>query len=74
VKPDTTSYAMFSIMDFVPILASIVGTTMPTDQPIEAVDQSNVLFGKSARNLSSKHTPCAQLLRSAGGGRPLCGV
>ena len=29
VKPDTTSYAMFSIMDFLPTLASIVGGKMP---------------------------------------------
>jgi arylsulfatase len=44
----TTSYAMFSIMDFLPTLASIVGGTMPTDRPIDGVDQSEVLFGKSA--------------------------
>ena len=48
VKPDTTSYAMFSIMDFFPTLASIVGGKMPTDRPIDGVDQSDVLFGKSA--------------------------
>jgi len=48
VKPDTTSYAMFSIMDFLPTLASIVGGAMPTDRPIDGVDQSDVLFGRSA--------------------------
>jgi arylsulfatase A-like enzyme len=48
VKPDTSSYAMFSIMDFFPTLASIVGGKMPTDRPIDGVDQSDVLFGKSA--------------------------
>jgi arylsulfatase A-like enzyme len=48
VKPDTTSYAMFSIMDFFPTLASIVGGKMPTDRPIDGVDQSDVLSGKSA--------------------------
>jgi arylsulfatase len=47
LKPDTTSYAMFSIMDFFPTLASIVGGKMPTDRPIDGVDQSDVLFGKS---------------------------
>jgi arylsulfatase len=47
VKPDTSSYAMFSIMDFFPTLASIVGGQMPTDRPIDGVDQSDVLFGKS---------------------------
>jgi arylsulfatase A-like enzyme len=48
VKPGTTSYAMFSIMDFMPTLASIVGGKMPTDRPIDGIDQSDVLFGKSA--------------------------
>ena len=48
VKPDSSSYAMFSIMDFFPTLASIVGGKMPTDRPIDGVDQSDVLFGKSA--------------------------
>ena len=48
VKPNTTSYAMFSIMDFFPTLASIVGGKMPTDRPIDGMDQSDVLFGKSA--------------------------
>jgi len=47
VKPNTISYAMFSIMDFMPTLASIVGSKMPTDRPIDGVDQSDVLFGKS---------------------------
>jgi arylsulfatase len=47
VKAGTTSYAMFSIMDFFPTLASIVGGQMPTDRPIDGVDQSDVLFGKS---------------------------
>jgi len=48
VKPDTSSYAMFSIMDFMPTLAAIVGGQMPTDRVIDGVDQSDVLFGKSA--------------------------
>jgi arylsulfatase len=48
VKPDTSSYAMFSIMDFLPTLASIVGGTMPSDRPIDGIDQSDVLLGKSA--------------------------
>jgi arylsulfatase len=48
VKPDTNSYAMFSIMDFFPTLASLVGGKMPGDRPIDGVDQSGVLFGKSA--------------------------
>jgi len=47
VKPNTTSYAMFSIMDFLPTFAHIVGGTMPTDRPIDGVDQTDVLLGKS---------------------------
>jgi len=39
--------AMFSIMDFFPTLASVCGGKMPTDRPIDGVDQSDVLFGKS---------------------------
>lgn len=47
VKPNTTSYAMFSIMDFLPTLAHIVGGKMPTDRPIDGVDQTDVLLGTS---------------------------
>lgn len=48
VKPNTTSYAMFSIMDFLPTFAHIVVGKMPTDRPIDGVDQTDVLLGKSA--------------------------
>jgi arylsulfatase len=48
VATGTTSYAMFSIMDFFPTLAGIVGGKMPTDRPIDGVDQGDVLLGKSA--------------------------
>lgn len=48
IAPNTTSYAMFSIMDFFPTFAAIVGAQMPTDRPIDGVDQSDVLLGKSA--------------------------
>ena len=47
VKPGTSSYAMFSIMDFMPTFARIIGAKMPTDRPIDGVDQTDVLFGKS---------------------------
>ncbi len=47
IKPGTTSYAMFSIMDFYPTFAHIVGGKMPTDRPIDGVDQTDVLLGKS---------------------------
>jgi len=46
-KPDTTSYAMFSIMDFLPTFSNIVGGKMPTDRPIDGVDQTDVLLGNS---------------------------
>ena len=48
VKPNTTSYAMFSIMDFLPTFGYIVGAKMPTDRPIDGVDQTDVLLGNSA--------------------------
>ena len=48
IKPNTTSYAMFSIMDFLSTFAKIVGGNMPTDRPIDGVDQSDVLTGDSA--------------------------
>jgi arylsulfatase A-like enzyme len=47
IKPGTTSYAMFSIMDFFPTFAKIVGGKVPTDRAIDGADQSDVLFGKS---------------------------
>jgi len=47
VKPGTTSYAMFSIMDFFPTFAGIIGAKVPTDRPIDGVDQIDVLLGKS---------------------------
>jgi len=47
IKPSTSSYAMFSIMDFLPTFARIVGGKMPTDRPIDGVDQTDVLLGKS---------------------------
>ena len=47
IKPGTSSYAMFSIMDFFPTFASIVGGKVPTDRAIDGVDQTDVLLGKS---------------------------
>jgi arylsulfatase len=48
VKPSTTSYAMFSLMDFLPTFAHLVGGRVPTDRPIDGVDQTDVLLGNSA--------------------------
>ena len=47
VKPGTSSYAMFSIMDFLPTFARIVGARLPSDRPIDGIDQADVLLGKS---------------------------
>lgn len=44
MKPQTT-YEMFSIMDFYPTLAKLAGATVPTDRPIDGVDQSDFLLG-----------------------------
>ena len=46
VKPNSTSYAMFSIMDFLPTFAEIVGSKLPTDRAIDGVNQTDVLLGK----------------------------
>jgi arylsulfatase A-like enzyme len=42
IKPNSTSYAMFSIMDFMPTFASIVGGTLPSDRPIDGVDPRRI--------------------------------
>jgi arylsulfatase A-like enzyme len=47
IKPGTSSYAMFSIMDFFPTFARLIGGKMPADRPIDGVDQTDVLFGES---------------------------
>jgi arylsulfatase len=47
IRPGTTSYAMFSIMDFFPTFAHLIGTTVTTDRPIDGVDQTEVLLGQS---------------------------
>jgi arylsulfatase len=47
VKPGTTSYAMFSTMDFFPTFANIIGGKLPTDRLIDGVDQTDVLLAKS---------------------------
>jgi len=38
---------MFSTMDFLPTFARLIGGTVPTDRPIDGVDQADVLLGKS---------------------------
>jgi arylsulfatase A-like enzyme len=48
IKPDTTSHAMFSFMDFLPTFAHLLGASLPTDRPIDGVDQTDALLGASA--------------------------
>jgi arylsulfatase len=38
---------MFSIMDFLPTFASILGAKLPTDRAMDGVDQTAVLLGNS---------------------------
>jgi arylsulfatase len=45
--PTRSSYAMFSIMDFFPTFARLAGGKMPDDRPIDGVDQSDLLLGRS---------------------------
>jgi arylsulfatase len=47
VAPGTSSYAMFSEMDWLPTFAHIIDAKLPTDRPFDGVDQTDVLFGKS---------------------------
>jgi hypothetical protein len=37
---------MFSIMDFMPTFARVIGGTLPTDRAIDGVDQLDVLLGR----------------------------
>jgi len=43
-----SSYAMFSIMDFFPTLARLAGGKVPDDRPIDGIDQTDLLLGRSA--------------------------
>ncbi len=47
IRPGTTSNAMFSIMDFLPTFARIIDASLPGDRPIDGVDQTDLLFGRS---------------------------
>ena len=49
IKPGTTN-EMISIHDFLPTLASFIGADVPTDRPIDGVDQSAFLLGEQAKS------------------------
>jgi arylsulfatase A-like enzyme len=68
VKPNTTSYAMFSIMDFLPTFSHIVGGTMPTDRPIDGRGPDRRFAGRE-RDGASRKPP--ELHRWRLGGRAL---
>jgi arylsulfatase len=44
--PAGKNNGMVSILDFFPTLANIIGAKMPTDRPIDGVDQSDFFMGK----------------------------
>ena len=48
------SNEMFSTMDFFPTFTRIVGANVPTDRPIDGVDQTDFLLG-SQKNSSREH-------------------
>jgi len=47
IEPGVTN-EMFATMDFMPTFAAITGADMPTDRPIDGVDQSAFLLGNQA--------------------------
>jgi arylsulfatase A-like enzyme len=46
IKPGQSN-AMFSIMDFFPTFAHLTGGKVPNDRPIDGVDQTDLLLGRS---------------------------
>jgi len=53
IKPGASN-EMFSIMDFFPTFASIIGAPVPSDRPIDGVDQSDFLLGEQ-KNSNREH-------------------
>lgn len=46
IEPQVSN-EMFSVHDFFPTLANIIGANLPSDRPIDGVDQSDFLLGNS---------------------------
>lgn len=46
----SVSNEMFSIHDFLPTFASIIGVEVPKDRPIDGVDQTDFLLGKQTKS------------------------
>jgi arylsulfatase A-like enzyme len=49
IKPGASN-EMVSIHDFFPTLAKIIGASVPTDRPIDGVDQSDFFLGKQTKS------------------------
>ena len=49
IKP-VVSNEMFSVHDFYPTLANIIGAEVPTDRPMDGFDQSDFLLGKQEKS------------------------
>ena len=49
INPGVTN-EMISIHDFLPSLANIIGADVPTDRPIDGVDQSDFFLGKQSNS------------------------
>jgi len=49
IAANSKTNAMFSIMDFLPTFASILGKRLPADRPIDGVDQTDLLTGKNPK-------------------------
>ena len=49
IEPGVTN-EMIAIHDFLPTLARIIGADVPTDRPIDGVDQSDFLLGKQSKS------------------------
>jgi arylsulfatase A-like enzyme len=50
VESGRVSNEMFAILDFFPTLANIVGGKVPTDRPIDGVDQTDFILGKQQKS------------------------
>ncbi len=49
IEPNT-AHEMVSIMDFLPTFANILGIDLPTDRPIDGVDQTDYLTGEKSNS------------------------
>ena len=49
IEPGTAE-GMFSIMDFLPTFAAVLGMDLPTDRPIDGVDQTDYVNGSQDRS------------------------